>query len=227
MAQTIKNIWTGFSLTFAILLAAIVAGFLLWADPARLMSLPFKDKMAEAGATVIGALLVVTLIVERSMATVNAILFGQEERQAELELMQATQAGRNTDPAQDKIKKVMDKKARVRLLLGFAVGLLVSAAGVRTLEGLLVSTGKVNDLLFPVDVVLTAGLIAGGSAALAVLAQVLRDLAAPPPEAEAPANPGGGQTAPAPVAAAARAAKAPRGAAAARKPARNFRARLV
>jgi hypothetical protein len=226
MEETNKGIWRGFSWSFAILLAAIVAGFLLWADPAKLMSLPFKDNMAAAAATVIGAILVVTLIVERSMATVNAILFGEEERQAELELMQATQAGGDTNPAQNKIKKVMDKKARVRLLLGFAVGLLVSASGVRTLEGLLNSAGRVNDLLFPVDVVLTAGLIAGGSAALAVLAQVLKDLAAPPPEADSPADPAGEEPANPAVAEAREATLGgvrPRR----RRPARNFRARLV
>jgi|GEM_PF-4919563 len=215
-----KRIWTGSSLAFAILLVAMVAVFFWLADPSVLQSLKFRENMALTGANVIGAILVVTLIVERSMATVNAILFGPEERQAELEHIQAQEAGRDTSAAEQKIKKVMDHKARVRLLLGFAVALLVSSAGVRTLEGLLDATGRVNTLLFPVDVVLTAGLIAGGSTALAFLAQVLRDMAAPPPEADEPTNPAGGEP---PVVTADGAPPAPRK----RRPARNLRARLV
>ena len=60
----------------------------------------------------------------------------------------------------------------------FVAGLFISAAGVRTLEGLLQTGAKNvphNPFLFPVDVILTAALIAGGSNALAFLVQTAKD----------------------------------------------------
>ena len=167
------------------------------------------------------------------MAVVNEMVFGERARQAELQRMQAVAQNDDTTAAEQNIKAVMDSKARLRVLLSFVAGLFISGAGVRTLQGLMVTTATVGGattqlplgpLFVPVDVLMTAGLIAGGSQGLAFLAQVLKDMAAPPPEAEAPANPGGGEAAPAGGAPRARALG---GAASKRKPARNLRARLV
>ena len=191
------------NLLFAALLVAATALF-LWAMDARIIAgLAYQPNMAATAASLIGALLIVTLVVERAAAFVNALVFGEEERQAEYERIQAAKTNSDSAPAEAKLKKVLDKKARLRLLLSFGIGLFISAAGVRTLEGLLVVTAapnqppvNVGSLLHPVDVVITAALIAGGSKALAFLAAVLRDLAAPPPQVPNPGAGGlqGGQT---------------------------------
>ena len=208
----------GFKWTFAAILVATIAIFLLAVGRGLLPGLPYQPNMALAGTTVIGALLVVTLIVERAMAVVNALLFGERERQAELERIQAEQGAGDPREAEAKMKSVMDAKERVRLLLSFVAGLFVSAAGVRTLQSLLVVNSPPELLLVQVDVVLTAGLIAGGSNSLAFLAKVLRELAAPPaPEPDPAANPNSSR----------RTIVAPDGAPAPPKPIRNLGSRLT
>jgi hypothetical protein len=139
----------------------------------------YQQNMPQAGATVALGLLVVTLFVERSSAVVNALLFGDSQRNADLHL-------RNAGPdeigaAQQELAAVMTRKERVRLLFSFASGILISVAGVRTLQGLLAIASPpvppLTGLFEAVDVVLTAGLIAGGSNGLAFLVQLLKDLA--------------------------------------------------
>ena len=90
--------------------------------------------------------------------------------------------------AEQEVARLLTLRERLRLLLGFIVGIFVSAAGIRALEGLLVISNEraVDRLLYPVDVLLTAGLIAGGSNGLAFLIQLLKQRIAPSlnPEAE-------------------------------------------
>jgi hypothetical protein len=140
----------------------------------------YRANMAEAAASTIAALMAVTLFVERGMAVINAILFGEEQRTAEVQLASANAA------ALTKLANVLGFKERLRILGAFVAGLFISAAGVRTLEGLLdvkAAGAPQNALLFPVDVVLTAALIAGGSNGLAFLLQLAKDKLAPAPVA--------------------------------------------
>ncbi|HYI47324.1 MAG TPA: hypothetical protein VEX35_02565 [Allosphingosinicella sp.] len=181
---------------FTAFFVGVIVLFFWWMDAQILKGLAYQPNMPATAAGVITALLVVTLVVERAAAAVNAVIFGDEERQAEYERIQAARANTGTAAAEAKLKTVLDKKARLRLLLSFVTGLFISAAGVRTLQGLVVLTAQsdqpaivISPLLYPIDVVLTAALIAGGSASLAFLAAVLRDLAAPPPPAHVPGNP--------------------------------------
>lgn len=128
----------------------------------------YRDKMAEAAAETLAALATVALVVERAMSVVNAIIYGDAQRSAEQAFATAQGAA-----AQD-LSRVFSQKERLRLLGSFFAGLFVSAAGVRTLEGLLV-VDRPNPLLFPVDVILTGALIAGGSNLIAYLAQITKD----------------------------------------------------
>jgi hypothetical protein len=172
------------NLLFAALFVLAIAVFFWWLGNGVTQGLPYQPNMATTAASVIGALLVVTLVIERAAAVVNQLIFGEEERQAEYERIQAAKTNTSSAAAEAKLTVVLSKKARVRLLFSFVTGLFVSAAGVRTLQGLLILPAAPNQpqaLFYPVDIVLTAALIAGGSASLAFLAAVLKDLAAPPP----------------------------------------------
>lgn len=185
--------------------AAIVSAGLVIALGPIGQGLKFVTPIWDPAIAVVTALFITTLLVERSMAVINALLFGDEQRAAELQLLGLAAPAPGANPAQA-IASVHKWKERLRLLLGFVAGLFVSAAGVRTLQNLLTATN--NPWLNGVDVVLTAGLIAGGSNGLAFLLQILKDRATPgetapagaPPNANlalaeaaapvAPANPG-------------------------------------
>lgn len=161
-------------LGFGLVLALVV---IAWQSRQLAPGFAYESNMAVAAASTATALLAVALFVERGMAVVNAIAFGDQHRKAEAELV----AG---DPAEGvkQLSDVLGKKERVRLFGSFIAALFISAAGVRTLEGLLVTTGTGvpdNPLFIPVDVVLTAGLIAGGSNGLAFLIQAIKDLLTP------------------------------------------------
>jgi hypothetical protein len=172
-------------LAFAAALAAAVALILSFNNLVGPLS--YKGNMVLAGTSVIGALLIVTLFVERSMGVLNALLFGERQRNVELQLSQATTLDEQA-PAAKELATLLGFKERLRLLLGFAAGLFVSAAGIRTLAGLVDPVP--NSALFnQVDIVLTAGLIAGGSNGLAFLLQLLKDIVIAPAENADPAPP--------------------------------------
>jgi len=177
-------------LAAAVALAAVLLIF-IFNDP--FVGLKFKDNMAQAGAGVATALLVVTLFVERSASVVNALISGDRQRDAELRLDDVDVAVQNQGRAE--MKDVMTDKERLRILLSFAAGLFISAAGIRTLEGLVQAVPAActkatlqagtcfashTQLFFAVDVLLTAGLIAGGSNGLSTLIQILKDIATRP-----------------------------------------------
>ena len=159
--------------------AAIVAMIAALAMRNLLPGLKYQDEMLDKAIETVLALLIVTLFVERSMAVINALLFGEQQRDADIAMARA-QGGEGKAKAEEAQAQVLTLKERVRLLLGFGVALFISAAGVRTLEGLmqgLPPTEAGKQLFFGVDIVLTAGLIAGGSNGLAFLLQLLKDLA--------------------------------------------------
>lgn len=177
---------------FAAALAAMLVILASWPGLGGASGLAFKENMFQTGATVVTALFVITLFVERSIGVLNALLFGDRQREAEIRFAQSP-----TDPGAAKaLGDVLGMKERVRLLLSFAAGLFVSAAGVRTLEGLLVvAPASPNPQLFhAVDIALTAGLIAGGSNGLAFLIDLLKGRVTE--GAGGGANAGGGNAAP-------------------------------
>jgi hypothetical protein len=158
---------------FAIALVAIMVFLARWSGLPGAVGLAFKQgDIFQAAATVLTALLVITLFVERTMGVANALLFGDRQRDADINF-----AHNPRDPAAAKqLGDVLGLKERVRLLLSFAAGLFISAAGVRTMEPLLIVPAAYPNLaLFhAADIVLTAGLIAGGSNGLAFLIELLK-----------------------------------------------------
>jgi len=129
--------------------------------------LALAQDMVDAGGKVIARLFVVALILERALAVFNDLLFGQERA-----------AQQNGAPGADASATEVDTaRERARLVLGLAAGLLISAAGVRSLGGLTDAT-SLDPFQTGVDIMLTAGLLAGGSNALAKLIDVLHQGAA-------------------------------------------------
>uniref|UniRef100_UPI002FE20A4D hypothetical protein n=1 Tax=Phenylobacterium sp. TaxID=1871053 RepID=UPI002FE20A4D len=140
--------------------------------------LDYRD-MPAAGVKVATALFVVALFLERSLAVLNGLLFPEGpalERKVVDPMLSATcQRG-----AQDELDQVKARKARVRMAAGFVFALAIAAAGTRTLEGLMEPPAK--DLIDQLalfrgaDIVLTAGLLAGGSDGLARIIDALKEL---------------------------------------------------
>ncbi len=154
----------------------VIAIFILTVrDPGHYLQAaePFKANMIEAAAGVATALFVVAAFMERGLAVVNSLLFGDEQRAAIIQLSSTDDT--TVTAGVVNLAEVMGKKERLRLLVGFVVGLLTSAAGIRTLAGLVDPTTPTDWLFEPMDVLLTAGLLAGGSNSLALLAQVFKD----------------------------------------------------
>jgi hypothetical protein len=121
-------------------------------------------------------LFVVAVFLERALSVLNDLLFGQAAVEARSRLRVAlltADAGPAAATAQLDLDTIDDQKQRVRLGVGFVVATLISGAGVRTLAGLVTivpavaagsKVGNQQALLDTMDVILTAGLLAGGPA---------------------------------------------------------------
>jgi hypothetical protein len=166
--------------------------------------LSYQDDMLKAGTAVATALFVVALFVERSTGVIYALIFGEGERNAHLALTLATDGKARKDDART-LADELGFKERFRILLGFGTGLFVSIAGVRTLAGLvkldaptgfatacgqtggteacrqavleLVTSARLFNV---VDVLLTAGLVAGGSNGIAFIIRALKEMMSKP-----------------------------------------------
>jgi hypothetical protein len=206
----------------SVLAVAVLTG----ASPAR----PTGDTFTKV-TELLTSLIVITLLVERSLAVINDIWLGEQRQKAEIKVQRARtelefmrkglelekglreslmlEAVRSGDlnalsPESSAIKllngeirsrevsdrtgvaaldtateeqaKVERRQAELRLRLGFVFALIVSAVGVRVLAPLfsLASTGTEQSYAFrATDIVLTAGLIAGGSAGINAIADLL------------------------------------------------------
>lgn len=165
----------------------------------------YHDDMLSKGADVATALFVIALFLERSMAVVNGIIFKDEQEQIDTHLAAAAVAADaaataaaatarvpalvaqnqktalvQQQEADQLTRKLEARKDRVRLAVGFLVAVLVAAAGARTLSGLLANEAPVGDqgqLFVIMDILITAGLLAGGSQGLALLINVLKEQA--------------------------------------------------
>jgi hypothetical protein len=131
-------------------------------------------------------LFVVAVFLERALSVLNDLLFGQAAVEARSRLRVAlltADAGPAAATAQLDLDTIDDQKQRVRLGVGFVVATLISGAGVRTLAGLVTivpavaagsKVGNQQALLDTMDVILTAGLLAGGSNGIAIIIDLLR-----------------------------------------------------
>ena len=149
--------------------------------------IPFKSFTESNILAIITSMFVVSVFMERS---VEAILIpvratGRqkiEQDLADIQKQVELNSGSNND-SHDKNKDELQSKvyelqaykletARRAFWISYAFGLIISLVGVRTLAGLvdakaLADLGEIQRILFPfVDIVLTGGVIAGGSAAI-------------------------------------------------------------
>lgn len=152
---------------------AFVAACSLWPG------LAYKANIVTQGADAAAALFIVAVFLERSLAVINSILFGQQEKQIEAQLAAALRGEPDFAVAADLEKQlaVLDAwKERLRVGLGFIFAVGVSAAGARTLTALLALPGSKDQLyLFTaIDILLTAGLLAGGSNGIAMIIEILK-----------------------------------------------------
>ncbi|MGJ4963383.1 hypothetical protein [Bradyrhizobium sp. HKCCYLRH3061] len=180
--------WSGLAIGS---LAAPVIGIVLLAVfiNKSAIALDYRSPAFTAGVNVASGLFVIALFMERSLAVLNNLLFSEEQRIADAAVMGAETEAAFVDAAK-LLTVVTTAKERVRLAVGFVFGLLISAAGPRTLEGLLtldLTKMSANDaskltephlmLFYGVDIILTAGLLAGGSNAINEVIEILRNKA--------------------------------------------------
>lgn len=180
MGETDMNKAAGWLLGVAFALVVLIF-ILITIDNPLGGAQPYKQPILESALSVVTSLFVVALLIERSLAIVNSLIWGEEQRKVELQLVD----GKDKADARKSLAEVMAKKERLRLLLGFVAALFVSAVGIRTLQGL-VELSAPSALFYPVDVLLTAGLLAGGSNGLAFLIQFLKDMMTRDPSKPAP-----------------------------------------
>jgi hypothetical protein len=121
-----------------------------------------------------GALLAVAVFVERSLAVILDLIFVDRKSDPRVGLI----TSESLSAEFGEILRVQSRKQRIRIIAGFAISVLISLAGLRTLQNLLSgepSSWTQKLLLQVVDVLLTAGLLAGGSAGIAATIDFLKN----------------------------------------------------
>lgn len=155
----------------------------------------YKDVATEAPKLVV-ALTVIAIMIERALAVINAVWLGEEIEEARAaqrvavaglallskQAVVGTLNATHLPAAQEELRtsaaalaKADAKQQRLRVVLGFLFGLVISAAGIRSLSAL---AGNVDptrhvNLFNMADIVITAGLLAGGSNGMAKLAELI------------------------------------------------------
>lgn len=159
-----------------ILILATVLGLLYFG---KLTFLPFEPFTESDVLAIVTSLFVVAIFMERSVEAILIPVRTPDRKKIEQELAVVRQAAETDDSKKtelltkeqelDNYKLVTAKHA---LWISFGFGLLISLVGVRTLAGLVEPTafsqlGEMHRAMFSfVDIVLTGGVIAGGSAAI-------------------------------------------------------------
>lgn len=160
-----------------------------WAAKSGFAGISYKNDIVTVGSSLIGSLFVVTVFVERSTAVLNSIWFSDALQRAEalegicrIAWCQSNylngQLRTDLDKAATALAAVEAERDTAQAISAFFIALFVSAAGVRTLEFLQNLPTPLPqsqlDLYHLTDIMLTAGLIAGGSAGIAALTDLLR-----------------------------------------------------
>jgi hypothetical protein len=121
--------------------------------------------------------LIVTIIVERSLEVFNMIWRRPAREKLELEIEHETNKGKKQE-MEHALKAYRGRTRTLAMYLGFAAGVVIAMAGVNVLGVLFDVTElpRVQAALFKsADIVITAGLIAGGSKALNETIKAIRD----------------------------------------------------
>ena len=125
----------------------------------------------------LGILYIVALFVERSLEVLLKAWRQGEKMRLEAQVRTADEGGRTA--AEAELREYRAGTQRRALLAGLTLGLMVSLAGVRLLGPIfdLATASAFQRAVFQfTDIVLTAGLIAGGSAAIHELMALIDDL---------------------------------------------------
>lgn len=137
-------------------------------------TLAFPSDAGTRALEISGALLATALFVERSLSVILDLIYGDRENDPKMGLITESLSAKFAT-----VLQVQTQKQRVRIVAGFGISVLISLAGLRTLQNLLTgepSTWTQRMLLQVVDVILTAGLLAGGSAGIAAIIDYLKNL---------------------------------------------------
>lgn len=183
----------------AVLVGIASAVAAVWAvGQFKFAAVAFVADVTTAAIKVVTSLLILTLLIERSLAIINTTLFGREKRKLEDALRKVKfdfevdlEAGK--DPGDVKgaawgalkaLREIADKEEKLRIVIAVPVAFFLSAVGVRTLSALMMINGVAAEsiqgqALLGADIVLTAGLIAGGSNGLAQLLKLINDALKP------------------------------------------------
>jgi hypothetical protein len=210
------------SIFTAVVLAIAVFG--------RATSVPFKaDILTQVMPSLLAGLFAIAAIMERAVAMLNDIWFGELREQREEQVRQKsnqlkaaraelqsawqahallaqelvrtgnqdaiTRAFAATEPAasttlQQKVTSLVQaldqagkdlaaitwQQSRIRLIFGYAIALVVSAVGVSTLTAMLDVGGlssQQRTLFRTVDILLTAGLLSGGTSGISAITELL------------------------------------------------------
>ena len=183
----------------AVLVSIASAVAAVWAvGQFEFAAVAFVADVPTAAIKVVTSLLILTLLIERSLAIINTTLFGREKRKLEDALRKVKfdfevdlEAGK--DPGDVKgaawgalkaLREIADKEEKLRIVIAVPVAFFLSAVGVRTLSALMMIDGVAAEsiqgqALLGADIVLTAGLIAGASNGLAQLLKLINDALKP------------------------------------------------
>lgn len=174
-------------------LVLFVLGATLFGWAFNFVGIPYQRDIVDEATKLVGALVVVTTFVERATAVLGSIWYGQaiavanaKAAVAEMAFAAEPDAARNRpdlETAWSALAKLEADKSKLRAYFALFIGLAVSAAGVRTLERLqdlaaVKSPLSSSQLGFyhSTDILITAGLIAGGSAGIAAITALIGKL---------------------------------------------------
>lgn len=153
-------------LTLIILFIVVIVGAV---NP---LEAPFKDLELSDLAAALGALFIIVLLVERVIEIIISIWRAPETERLKQRFDAFTEGEKASDPdgfenAQDNLTTHKSSTKSIALLLGFTLSIAICVAGVGLLSEIInvPTSAPVGQKTFlrGLDIVLTAGLIAGGS----------------------------------------------------------------
>jgi hypothetical protein len=189
-------------------IVGFMAGGILWVKPSPL---PLREHAISQVGSLLGIALVISIFLERAIEVFISVWRNPDAARLDVHLEQFEHLIKETDSPKEKwrmrdhLDQLKVTRARYKvdtqtlaMWVSFFSGLLISVAGLRCLETLVVAeklaslSDKQQFLFRMVDVLLTGGLIAGGSEGLHKISQVyttfidttkqrLRDSAPPTP----------------------------------------------
>ena len=161
---------------FLVLILTVALALLYYT---KATGVPFKSFTESDVLAIITSMFVVAVFMERSIEAILTPIRAPDRQKIEQELEGIKRAAETDDSEKgEQIKKEHELQlyklntAKHAYWLSFGFGLIISVVGIRTLAGLvnpddLKALGDIHRTLFSfVDIILTGGVIAGGSAAI-------------------------------------------------------------